>query len=47
MWGHFCLCYEGQKLVNDKAHIRDVGIQDGDQVSATFYSHMKWNPIRI
>ncbi|KAK2651659.1 hypothetical protein Ddye_011515 [Dipteronia dyeriana] len=31
VWGHFCLCYEGQKLVNDKARIRDFKIKDGDQ----------------
>ncbi|KAL6334135.1 hypothetical protein AAG906_004566 [Vitis piasezkii] len=38
VWGHFCLCYEGQKLVNDKAHIRDIGIQDGDQLQ--FIQHI-------
>ncbi|KAE9467748.1 hypothetical protein C3L33_00349, partial [Rhododendron williamsianum] len=33
VWGHFCLCYEGKKLINDKVHIRRFGINDGDQVS--------------
>jgi len=32
VWGHFCLCYEGEKLIDDKAYIRVVGIKDGDQV---------------
>ncbi|KAI3521220.1 hypothetical protein L1887_10681 [Cichorium endivia] len=32
VWGHFCLCYEGQKLLNDKAYIRRLGIKDGDQI---------------
>lgn len=33
VWGHFCLCYEGKKLINDKVHIRSFGINNGDQVS--------------
>ncbi|MBA0774699.1 hypothetical protein Gotri_009892 [Gossypium trilobum] len=32
VWGHFCLAYEGQKLVNNKACIKNFGIKDGDQV---------------
>nr|POE81636.1 u11/u12 small nuclear ribonucleoprotein 25 kda protein [Quercus suber] len=32
VWGHFCLSYQGQKLVDDKAHIRLFGIKDGVQV---------------
>ncbi|XP_031484361.1 U11/U12 small nuclear ribonucleoprotein 25 kDa protein-like isoform X2 [Nymphaea colorata] len=32
VWGHFCLCYEGYKLINDKEFLRDFGIRDGDQV---------------
>ncbi|KAA3489359.1 Ubiquitin-like superfamily protein [Gossypium australe] len=31
VWGHFCLAYEGQKLVNNKACIKNFGIKDGDQ----------------
>ncbi|KAF3450898.1 hypothetical protein FNV43_RR06987 [Rhamnella rubrinervis] len=38
VWGHFCLCYEGQKLTNDKAHIRNYGIKEGDQLQ--FIRHM-------
>ncbi|XP_019169072.1 PREDICTED: uncharacterized protein LOC109164962 [Ipomoea nil] len=32
VWSHFCLCYESQKLTNDKACIRNIGIRDGDQL---------------
>ncbi|GAA0139160.1 hypothetical protein LIER_00765 [Lithospermum erythrorhizon] len=31
VWRHFCLCYEGQKLINHKACIGSYGIKDGDQ----------------
>uniref|UniRef100_A0A5B7C3J6 SNRNP25 ubiquitin-like domain-containing protein n=1 Tax=Davidia involucrata TaxID=16924 RepID=A0A5B7C3J6_DAVIN len=41
VWGHFCLCYEGQKLVNDKAYIQTLGIKDGDQLQ--FVRHMSIN----
>lgn len=38
VWGHFCLCYDGRKLVNDKTHIRDFRMKDGDQLQ--FSRHM-------
>ncbi|KAK9281673.1 hypothetical protein L1049_004577 [Liquidambar formosana] len=38
VWGHFCLCFEHQKLINDKSSIRDFGIKDGDQLE--FIRHM-------
>ncbi|CAB4272839.1 unnamed protein product [Prunus armeniaca] len=38
VWGHFCLCYVGQKLTNEKAYIRNFGIKDGDQLQ--FIRHM-------
>ncbi|XP_022721087.1 uncharacterized protein LOC111278728 [Durio zibethinus] len=46
VWGHFCLSFEGQKLVNNKACIRNFGIRDGDQLK--FIRHMSVNqsPIR-
>ncbi|PPD78095.1 hypothetical protein GOBAR_DD24981 [Gossypium barbadense] len=31
VWGHFCLCYDGQKLLTDTDHIMNYGIKDGDQ----------------
>lgn len=33
VWGHFCLCYNGEKLLDYKAYIRVIGIKDGDQVA--------------
>ncbi|KAM1513656.1 hypothetical protein ACFX1Z_025061 [Malus domestica] len=38
VWGHFCLCHVGQKLINDRAYIRNFGIKDGDQLE--FIRHM-------
>ncbi|KAF7830306.1 U11/U12 small nuclear ribonucleoprotein 25 kDa protein [Senna tora] len=32
VWGKFCLCYDGQKLVTEKDYLRNYGIKDGDQV---------------
>lgn len=32
VWGHFCLCYEGQKLVAETDNISNYGIKDGDQL---------------
>ncbi|KAL6134305.1 hypothetical protein ACLB2K_066537 [Fragaria x ananassa] len=36
--GAFCLCHVGKKLTNDRAHIRNFGIKDGDQIE--FIRHM-------
>ncbi|XP_065868626.1 uncharacterized protein [Euphorbia lathyris] len=41
VWGHFCLSYEGQKLINDKTSIRNFRIKDGDQLQ--FVRHMSIN----
>ncbi|XP_010430017.1 PREDICTED: uncharacterized protein LOC104714377 isoform X2 [Camelina sativa] len=32
VWGHFCLCYRDQRLLNDKTSIRYLGLNDGDQL---------------
>ncbi|KAK9043977.1 hypothetical protein V6N11_072300 [Hibiscus sabdariffa] len=32
VWGHFCLCYHGLKLLKDTDHIMNYGIKDGDQL---------------
>ncbi|KAK8602578.1 hypothetical protein V6N13_057790 [Hibiscus sabdariffa] len=32
VWGHFCLCYKGQKLVSDIDQVAMYGIKDGDQI---------------
>lgn len=41
VWGHFCLCYEDQKLINDKDYIRNFGIKDGDKLH--FIRHLSIN----
>ncbi|KAF5207942.1 U11/U12 small nuclear ribonucleoprotein-like [Thalictrum thalictroides] len=41
VWGHFCLCYEGQKLTTDKDYVRSIGIKDGDQLQ--FIRHLSIN----
>lgn len=38
VWGHFCLSYKGQKLINEKTSIRPLKIQDGDELE--FIRHM-------
>lgn len=35
VWGHFCLSYEGWKLVTDCEPIRTYGMKDGDQLTFT------------
>ncbi|KAI3455305.1 hypothetical protein Pfo_011968 [Paulownia fortunei] len=39
VWSHFCLCYEGQKLISEKACIKKYGIKDGDQLH--FIQHLR------
>ncbi|KAL0319130.1 UNVERIFIED_CONTAM: U11/U12 small nuclear ribonucleoprotein [Sesamum angustifolium] len=39
VWSHFCLCYEGQKLISEKACIQSYGIKDGDQLH--FIQHLR------
>ncbi|KAH6832332.1 hypothetical protein C2S53_001740 [Perilla frutescens var. hirtella] len=39
VWSHFCLCYEGQKLIRDVACIQKYGIKDGDQLR--FIQHLR------
>ncbi|XP_023750568.1 uncharacterized protein LOC111898912 [Lactuca sativa] len=46
VWGHFCLCYKGQKLLNDKAYIRRLGIKDGDQIKFVRHVTINYRPTR-
>ncbi|TKY58132.1 U11/U12 small nuclear ribonucleoprotein 25 kDa protein [Spatholobus suberectus] len=41
VWGQFCLCYDGQKLVTEKDYLRNYGIKDGDQLR--FIRHVSNN----
>ncbi|BAT82332.1 hypothetical protein VIGAN_03233300 [Vigna angularis var. angularis] len=41
VWGQFCLCYDGQKLVTENDYLRNYGIKDGDQLR--FIRHVSNN----
>lgn len=47
MWGHFCLCYDGQKLLKDSDYIGDYDIRDGDQVSIVLSKYLWCTKIMI
>ncbi|KAD2806159.1 hypothetical protein E3N88_39536 [Mikania micrantha] len=44
VWGHFCLCYEGEKLLDDKAYIKRLGIKDGDQIKFVRHVAINYRP---
>lgn len=46
VWGHFCLSYEGQKLINDKDYIQSFRIRDGDQLHFMRYVSISHNRIK-
>ncbi|XP_076931602.1 uncharacterized protein LOC143596808 [Bidens hawaiensis] len=46
VWGHFCLCYEGEKLLDDKAYIKRLGIKDGDQIKFVRHVTINYRPGR-
>ncbi|KAJ8774131.1 hypothetical protein K2173_009562 [Erythroxylum novogranatense] len=46
VWRHFCLCYQGQKLINDKACIKNFGIKDGDQLQFIRHLTINYSPSR-
>uniref|UniRef100_A0A5B7AV90 SNRNP25 ubiquitin-like domain-containing protein n=1 Tax=Davidia involucrata TaxID=16924 RepID=A0A5B7AV90_DAVIN len=46
VWGHFCLCYGGQKLVIDSEYIRDYEIKDGDQLHFIRHVSINYNLIK-
>ncbi|CAN8265132.1 unnamed protein product [Cochlearia groenlandica] len=43
VWGHFCLCFDGQKLVTDTECIGSYGMKDGDEVR--FKNHVSGNAV--
>ncbi|XP_022729978.1 uncharacterized protein LOC111285031 [Durio zibethinus] len=47
VWGHFCLCYDGQKLVTDTDHIINYGIRDGDQLHFIRHVSSSYNLTKI
>ncbi|XP_030972164.1 uncharacterized protein LOC115992209 [Quercus lobata] len=46
VWGHFCLCYNGQKLINDKTCLQNFGIKDGDQLQFIRHMSVQYSPLR-
>ncbi|GER51699.1 ubiquitin-like superfamily protein [Striga asiatica] len=47
VWGQFCLCHEGQKLVADTDHISLFGIKDGDQLHFVHHPSTAYNLVKI
>lgn len=43
VWGHFCLFYDGQKLLSDNDEIGCYGIKDGDQLQFTRHVSINYN----
>ncbi|XP_004244867.3 uncharacterized protein [Solanum lycopersicum] len=44
VWGHFCLSYDGQKLLSDDDLIGTYGIKDGDKLSFVRHVSVGHNP---
>ncbi|XP_044471454.1 U11/U12 small nuclear ribonucleoprotein 25 kDa protein-like isoform X2 [Mangifera indica] len=47
VWGHFCLCFENQKLLTDTDHIKYFGIKDGDQLYFTRHLSSSCNMVKV
>ncbi|PON81411.1 Ubiquitin-related domain containing protein [Trema orientale] len=46
VWGHFCLCYNDQKLVVDTDYVKNYGIKDGDQLHFMRHVSISYNLIK-
>ncbi|KAL2493480.1 Ubiquitin-like superfamily protein [Abeliophyllum distichum] len=46
VWSHFCLCYEGQQLINEKACLQSYGIKDGDELHFSRHMRIDHKPAR-
>ncbi|KAH9616837.1 hypothetical protein KSS87_022378, partial [Heliosperma pusillum] len=46
VWGHFCLCYHGQKLLKDGDFIKDYCIKDADQLRFVRHLSITYNLIK-
>ncbi|KAK9683582.1 hypothetical protein RND81_10G151000 [Saponaria officinalis] len=46
VWGHFCLSYRGQKLLNDSDFIKSYDIKDGDQLRFVRHTSIAYNLIK-
>ncbi|KAK6162071.1 hypothetical protein DH2020_001912 [Rehmannia glutinosa] len=47
VWGQFCLCHEGQKLLTDSDYISMFGIKDGDQLQFVHHASNTYNLVKI
>lgn len=47
VWAHFCLCYDGQKLVTETDSITNYGIKDGDQLHFIRHISISYNLRKI
>ncbi|KAI8547460.1 hypothetical protein RHMOL_Rhmol07G0197700 [Rhododendron molle] len=47
VWLHFCLCYDGWKLLTDSEPISNYGIGDGDQVHFVRHVSINYNIKRL
>ncbi|KAL6985258.1 hypothetical protein U1Q18_018634 [Sarracenia purpurea var. burkii] len=46
VWGHFCLCYDGWKLLAESEPISNYGINDGDQLQFVRHVSINFNLVR-
>ncbi|KAG8375799.1 hypothetical protein BUALT_Bualt10G0138000 [Buddleja alternifolia] len=47
VWGQFCLCHEGQKLLIDSDYIGMLGIKDGDELQFIRHASETYDLVRI
>lgn len=46
VWGHFCLTYDGQKLLTDTDDIGIYGIKDGDKLQFARHLSISYNMVK-
>ncbi|KAL3736794.1 hypothetical protein ACJRO7_025689 [Eucalyptus globulus] len=45
VWGHFCLSFDGEKLLNDRAYLKSFKINDGDQLCFVRHLSIDYSPV--
>ncbi|KAM7513280.1 hypothetical protein LguiB_012155 [Lonicera macranthoides] len=46
VWGNFCLCYDGQKLLMNHDYLRSYRIKDGDQLHFIRHASINYNLVK-
>ncbi|KAF8025373.1 hypothetical protein BT93_F2268 [Corymbia citriodora subsp. variegata] len=46
VWGHFCLSFDGKKLLNDRAYLKSFRIHDGDQLYFIHHLSINYSPMK-